>query len=607
MIRIRRLAISIFVAVGLMASAQAFAQSKSAFAPEALSAKALLEDLLARRLAQSLATKIDKQAFSISSQLDLLAIPPAAMPKPDAQPKEQEPLNDLMLGMLDPESLVKSFVAPEERKTAQQFLANYKIRSVEVFVGLSEALGPEVKTDVEKWLKSRISAEFGKNGKGSVSFIKLPAEKAKPPVNPKTPLDMLSEFQSLAGQIVLAAAIILGIILWQILAPKKSTEVSGGMDSRSAATQVAAAPPVTGPSDAELAKVRLAREAEEQEEIRRDITGLTIQLGEILPRVAKETESIVRSWCQMGEPGWLKLASFAEVVGKQVGKLPIPVDSLNEVSKVFSKMPQIALGEKRDSLRAAYWDLLTVMNLGAAALDRPFAYLSGANVGMMNQVLMNQNPKMRTVVSLFMPDELRSQFMKSLSIDSKRELLESAASLSEIPTQELRALDGSLMGQMKGEARADVVPLEMTLAKIVSALSPIEEVTLLAGMVGSAVSDFKRSTPSLAFLGEWPDQKLSILLSSTLPDELVAFCRVRTDIGERLISLAPQMTAELTIDELRSPDRMTVEEKNQRLLEMNARLLGLFTRKELRLDEIFPADGAGATLSAVNGAQKSAA
>lgn len=566
---------------------QAFAASATALAPEALSAKALLEDLLARRYAQNLGTKVDKASFSVSAELDLTEIRKPVLPPIALAQTEPEPISDLMLGMLDPEAMMKNYTGPESKETVQKFLDNYKIKTVQVHVGLSESLAPEVKAEVEKWLTDRLTTEFGKVGKGVVSFIKIPTLKI-PEIAPKTMWDWLSQFQSLAGQLVLAIAVILGVLLWQMLTPRSKSEINQNGDSKSV-VEAPLSGAGAGATAAAAETERVEREKVEREETVAgdEITRITERLNDLLPKVGKDIENIMRSWCQMGEPGWLKVATFAEAVGKEMGKLPIPVDALTDVSKVFAQMSEMSVASKRDILQKSYWDLLTVMNLGPSALDQPFGYLGGFNIGMVNQVLMEQNPKMKTVVSLFMPPDLRSKYMQSLSLDAKKELLISAAGMSEIPAEELRSLDGSLMNQFKPSSKQDVVPLEMTLTKLVAALTPVEEILLLNGMTGRAVEEFKLSTPSLAFLGEWPDDKLSILLSQTSADELVAFCRVRPELKDRFMQLAPSMTSEMAGEELARPDKSNMKDKGIWLESFVKRLKTLVLLKELNLDEIF--------------------
>ncbi|MDZ4081554.1 MAG: hypothetical protein U1E10_01340, partial [Bdellovibrionales bacterium] len=280
---------------------------------------------------------------------------------------------------------------------------------------------------------------------------------------------------------------------------------------------------------------------------------------------------------------------LSEVVGKELGKLPIPIDAVSDVTRAFTKMAAVDIAEKRDVLQKSYWDLLTVMNLGPAALEQPFGYLGGFNAGMVSQVLMEQNPKMRTVVSLFMPPDLRAKFMGTMSLEAKRELLVAAAGMSEIPAKELSQLDRGLMARFKPQGREDMIPLEMTLNKLVEALNPAEELVLLAGMQGPAAEEFRRSTPSLAFISEWGDEPLATLLSQATTDEILALCRVRPDVKDRVLSLAPKMTVAMVGDELSMPDRLSAKDKGIWIEALSKRLRTLVLSKALVLEEIFPA------------------
>lgn len=564
----------------LISLTQAQAVSSSAMMPEALGAKAFLEDLLARRYAQELATTVDRQAFSLGAQLDLIEIPSKIQQKPGAT-AEAEPLSDLMLGTLDPEELLKKYAGTEERPTsAQRLLENYRIRTVQVSVGLRDDLSPEVKGDVEKWLSSRLNEEFGKAGKGVVTAIKTQIEKK---ATPKTILDWLLQFQSLAGQIVLALGLLLGILFWQILNSKGKAKENGDSVVINNSTGGAA-----GPSPAEAA-AKKQRDDEEKQFISREFESFNKRINSLAPRLTNELEAVVRSWCQLGDAGKLRLACFAESVGREVGKLPIPIDALADVSKVFARMTEVSMKERRDALEKAYWDLLTALNLGADALNQPFGYMGGLKLGMINQVLMDQNPKMKTLVSLFMPTDLRLRYLKGLPLETKRELLDSAALLSNIGEDELKTIERSLKSKLQPQGAANVIPLEFTLNKVVSALSPSEEVTLLSTMTGAAIEEFKRSTPSLAFLAEWPKNMIARLLSSVTSDQVVALLRVRPDLSVQVIDACPPMTAEMVNEEYARPDRLSDKDKDQFIALLSTRLKELVDLKEVILEDIFKA------------------
>lgn len=583
----------IFNLIAGIGVAQAAPTSLSA---EALGAKTLLEEMLARRFAQELATKVERNAFSIGAQLDLTEVPKKLV-KPETEMVQPEPMSDLMLGTLDPEDLLKKFSVSEVKPEAQGFLRNYRIKTVNVSVGLRDDLGAEFKGEIEKWLKQRVKAEFGNSGKGSVSFIKMLPEpkkdsagkdQASQDARPKEDFwDMLNKFQSLAGQLVLALALILGIILFKVLTSNSNSFVNKTGDGSTINVGGSADPNASGDEGDLDEKAKKASEEELKLLAAQEVEALTNRLNAILPRVTKDLESVVRSWCQAGETGRLKLACFAEAVGRELGRLPIPVDALADASKVFARMSDLSVTEKRDTLQKAYWDLLAVMNLGPETLNQPFGYMGSLNVGVVSQVLMDQNPKMKTLVSLFLPSDLRTRYLSGLSESAKRELLESAAKMSEIPADELRSLDGALMSKIRPTSTSDVVPLDMTINKLVSALTPREEATLLYDMKGSAIDAYKKSVPSIAFLGEWPDESLTVLLSRVSADEIVALIRVRPDLQDRFIGLCPQLTAEMAIDELRLPDRMSDSTKDEWLGALARRVKEMVQLQEVSLEVIF--------------------
>lgn len=581
--RLKRSRILLLVLASLLSGAFSHAAktgvSATALSAEALSAKALLEELIVKRYGSELATLIPKDFFTMGSTLDLTYIDPNKRPAP----QEEQPLNDLMLGTLDPEALMKKFSDGDARDVVKGVLNNYRIKTVKISVGLKEEKTTERKAQVEKWLSDRIASEFGKNGSGVVNVVTYPEVKPEP----KGFWDLLTQLQSLAGQIILALALLLGTVLWKVMSGGKSA--SDAMSVNMNGQLAGASGGADSAKQSELA-VSLENKKKENETYAKEIDALSSRLVALMPKLSKDFENVVRSWCQQGEQGQFKLVCFAEAVGREIGRLPIPVDAVSNVTKIFARMNETGLKEKKAALEKAYWDLLSVLNLGAEALAQPFSYLGGVNVDTVNQVLMDQNPKMRTLVSLFIPSDLRDRYMRGLDIDKKREILESAAQLSTIPATELKSMDTSLSAKLnrKGSGE-DLVPLDMSIQKIVGSLTRVEEITLLAGMSGYAIQAYKRVTASLAFLHEWPDDLLSLLVSRSTVDELVALSRIRQDMKDRLLGLCPPMTATMATDELNREDKFSESDKNVLLQNLRERLESMVENKEVDLERIFPA------------------
>ena len=585
------------------AGAKAPGSTQTSLNPDALSAKAFLEGLIVRRYNLELGTIVDHEAFTLGAQLDLAPVPPVTATKAP----EPEPFTDLMLGTLDADSLAKAQIplAPaDERTLAQKVLENYRIRAVNVSVGLHDDLDPKVKTDVEQWLKKRLSTEFGSAAKGFVSIIqRVPIKKIEKPEEkvPETLIDYIGRYQSFAGQAVIAAAIILGIFLWLILS--KMLGLGGaaagagdgmGLPNGAAATEdssdFASLAQAAQEIQAEQAlEAKNEAEAQEREINRsgRDVESLKLRLRELTPRLTNYLEEIIRQWCMMGDAGRLRLACFAEAAGKETGKLPIPVDALPEVQKVFAKMTEISTKDKREALEKAYWDLLSTLNLGSESLSQPFSYIDGMNLTMVNKVLMDQNPKLKTLVSLYMNKDMRGRYLKSLNLASKKELLLQAAQMSEIRADELETFDRGLMGRINPTVGQEIVPLEMSFMKIVDALTPIEEITILSEMKNDAIEIFKRTRPSLAFLHQWPDDKLRVAMIGITPDELITYLRLRPEMKERMLSLASMMVSEIAGEELNAPDKSPLAEKEKAIDFFTTRIRTLVEQNDVNLEEVF--------------------
>jgi hypothetical protein len=561
---------------------------------DVLGAKALLEELIVKRYAQDLATRVAKDSFNISARLDLALIPPEDV-------KAQEPIDDLMLGTLDPESLMKKYAGAQAGEYASGLLSQFRIAGVAVQVGLRTEMGEEQKTEVTNWLKQRLTLEFGTMGVSEVMFIKMPLVEGKLPTGPETFMDKLNRFQDLAGKAVLALALLLGALVWGLLASKGAKESGAGSNVD---INMSGEKSTGSAADQESLQIVEKRKAE-QAQIQNDIQETSQKIAASSDSVKPQLEALVRMWCQQGESGRLRLACFAEAIGQTLRSMPIPIDAVPDVTKMFMQMPNVNPKEKCEALQKAYWDVMAIINLGAEAMNQPFSYVGGLNVDTINNVLIEQNSKMKTLVTLFMPDDLRGRYLKNQSTETKRELLQAAAELSSIAAKDLQQADDSLSQKVNGSkgSSVDMVKLEMTIQKIVEGLTPMEELELLRGIQGTSVVTYKKSQASLAFLDQWTDEPLGKLISRSTVDELTTYLRIRPDQQERCLSLSPPMTARMLKDELSRTDILSDNDKNRLLSNLVNRIGQLREEKEIDLESIFAnakaEDGAASTKSTV--------
>lgn len=560
-----------------------------------LSAQAFLEDIMVKRYTAGLGTILDKNLFYVSVQMQLADAPLKKKPEtPSPQPTSEMPA-DLMVGTLDPEKLIAQYSLSEEKPAILSLLTQKRIKAILISAGVKEEAGEERKAEVEAWIKSRVESEFKGIGKYEVTMIKTlpekpPKEIPKPEEKPKTFEEKLEDFQTLAVGLIIAATALLSIILWRVTTSKINVNSSKTGESNPIKLQ---AEGLGGGAGATAASGSVKNDSdvktsiENQRKISEDLLSLSSKLNQVSSKLNNKIPEVVRAWCQSGDEGVTKLVCFAEAVGVQLGGLSIPPESMKSVAEVFSKMASMDPQIKLKSLEGAYWDLVSVMNLGVEVLTQPFSYLSAVEPQTINSVLMEQNPKMKALVSLYLPTDVRKKYVKGLSLEDKQILIENAAGLSEISSAELRSVDDSLMKKVKGQGSSDVVLLDSSLSKVIDSLNITEELELLGKIKSPGILEFKRKSPSIAFLHEWPDSTLSILLSRCRSEMLVAYLSKREDQKDRFIGLCPPMIAELVQDDLPRAAQVPESEKEASLEAIKDVMVEMYKNKEVDLAEIF--------------------
>lgn len=557
--------------------------SSSAPTAEILGVKAFLEDILVKRYTQSLSTVVDKQAFSLSAQLDLTELTDKELEKKEA---EGDTPFDLILGNLDSEKLIKQYGLEDQKAAMLSLLSNKKIKSVLISAGLREDLGEQTKKDVDKWLSDRAKSEFGSLVKTEVLFVKeLPVKREKG----KEWLDWLNQFQNLIGIILMAATFFMAVLIWRFTTGKSSilNHKEGGGDPAQIKL-TAEGKSLTGESQDAVTASAIALKHDEEKRLIEEQMQLNQKINAILPKLTSDMENIVRAWCNAGDEGRFKLVCFAEAVGKELGKLPIPSEFISDIAKIFMAMSKTPLADKCKALDKVYWDLVTVLNLGASSLEQPFSYLSTADSTLISQVLLDKNPKMKTLVSLYLPENVRKKFMAPLTANEKLEILENAFVLKEVPSAELNKMSSDIKSQVSGDVNSNNVQLDMTYQKILSTFSVIDTLEMLPQVRAREIFDFKRKNPSLAFLHEWPDDKLSYVLQKLRTDQIIAYLRIKPELKDRIISLCLPMTAEVLTDDLNQADHLSKGEKESLLQDITQTLESMVQAKEIDLTEVFP-------------------
>jgi len=375
-----------------------FAQKQSDLGAEALSAKVLLEDLIVRRYTQDLSTRLNRESFTLSTHLTLEPIPMADI-------QAEEPINDLMLGTLDPESLMKQYAGKNANDYAASLLSMYRIAKLDMTVGVRDNLTDPDLDPLKKWLTERLKNEFGSVAKGEIIQTHIPV-KLTSGEEKSNLLDYIAQFQALLGHLLLALALVIGALIWGSL--RKSSKELNGKQNFEIKLQT---PEIPQSSNQNIANVKGDTSDPDNVSHQRDILKYQGKIKSLIEKLGPKVSDLIVLWCRQGDRGILRLACFAEATGQALGSMPIPIDAIKDVTRIFLQMPNVTYKEKHESIQQAYWDLVAMINLGPDALNQPFSYIAGLNVDAINEVLIEQNTKMKTLVTLFMPDDLRSRYI----------------------------------------------------------------------------------------------------------------------------------------------------------------------------------------------------
>ncbi|NQZ00780.1 MAG: hypothetical protein HRT45_08940 [Bdellovibrionales bacterium] len=549
-----------------------FSASAQQNAADIFGTKAYLENLMVERFSRELATRIDNRKFEISANIEV-----SRVKRKKATLLLDDNYTDIDLGFLDPEKLLSQ----NNESQISSFLRNFEVRKINVMAGIKEELGDEVKAEVTAWLSKRVKDEFGSRGSSEVLFIKTPATE-KVPEKVQTPLEMLRDFQELAGQLLLALALLLGIIVWKVLSGKAKSgdgpkisvnnKLEGAKKKEGEGLPLAAA---GGPGSGSV-----LNEMKEKETIAKQISNIYADIKEITPKLGPELGKVIEEWCQKGEEGYTRVAIFAEVVGQSMGRVPIPPQYHESVTAVFSRMHEMNLSVKLQIVNQVYWDMMAVLNLGSGYLHEPFSFLKEATGGSVAQALMENSDEMQVVASVYMSREARESYFGKLDKDAKMRLLSVASNLEKMEEGQFLNLEGQLAPMFEVEEEEKMISMTRSLEGLVEVMPHRESIFMLNELSGPVMEQYKRTQPSLAFVHLWPDESLNAFIQHVGQQELMALLVLREDMYKRVLDLVPPRLKQIISDDYKTAQKMSDAEIEQLLEKLHMNLI-LFVDKGL--------------------------
>jgi flagellar motor switch protein FliG len=129
--------------------------------------------------------------------------------------------------------------------------------------------------------------------------------------------------------------------------------------------------------------------------------------------------------------------------------------------------------------------------------------------------------------------------------------------------------------------------LSLTLTRVIDSLSQMELCTLLPEVKGPMMDEYKKITPTLAFLHEWPDDNLATLFKQASNEEMVTFLQIRTDMKDRALGLVPPMMRTILTDDLSKPNPLKESEQEAQLVSLLNKVKSLMISGEINLTAIF--------------------
>lgn len=540
-----------------------------------LGTKAYLESLLVQRFSNELATQVDESQFEISAKIDVSRVTPKI-----EKPTENSNYTDLELGFLDPEKLLSQ----NQENQLSHFLRSYRIRKVNVQAGLSSDLSEDVKKRVETWLTARVKQEFGKTGTSQVQFIQKPLAHTQLP-QIKTFFEKVKDLQGLAGQAVMALAILMGALIFAVL--NRPKDASGSEPSAAVNVNNTFENEGVGAGAAVAAGAMVPGETTANESKKKLISSLGDQIRDIAPKVSKEIDSIVKEWCRAGEAGFEQVACFAEVVGQTIGRVPIPNEFRQDVTDVFGKMYEMTPDEKLNILNQVYWDLMAVLNLGTESLHKPFSFLGSASTTMTQKVLMENTPEIQAVAAYYMPKKQRKSYFNSLGETQKMELLKEASSLDKLKYADLESMESHVAPAFADDSNEKVVILSKSLQSLIEVMSYKEAILLLKDMDGPVLLDYKKTHPSLAFLHDWPDESFNLLIQQAGQEEIMALVSVRPDLKDRVFQGLPPRMRQILEDDFSNIENMKESDQEKFLQNLHMQLVLFVDNGYVDLPSVF--------------------
>lgn len=602
-----------------MAFSSAFG-AETAARPELIEIKSRLEESIAKRYKERISTRIPQELFNVAIQAELLV----HEPKPDSQSasgstetknkSSSVELSDINLGII--ESLGSTFdnQSPEKRiDIPKGFLERVEIKKIQVIVGFSQKLGEEYKKAFKPWLNATVKSDFGKIGFTKIAELApIPKDEIPPtPIVEEKPRVLTFEekfgnYQNVIGFGLFSLILLVGIFLLKFL-PSRDIKEQMNLslkiqEMKNSQLQLQN----SGGGNKALSDTKKA----EKQDIQLSANLLFDTFKEHQRKVALIalsspliTDQVFDRWFEEGLDGRKKVASLVDCVLTFYGNnntetplnstnwnLPESLKSDKDLPAVFTSFSTLSIQERTSLVEKTYWDLLSVKTLGDKLTSLPFASVAQLSASRIQKVLSKQDKKVQSLTILHLPQEKMEEVVSALSFDEKKSMIIEAFAIPRMKPQELEMADQSLKFLIKKEEVAEdgLIEIQSMIPNMLMCLSPFEEIQLVQQILPT-LSDqgfyIKQNYPSLAFISEWPEDKLKFFFTGVQPNDILALVKAVPESSEILFSIIPSRTQTILKDSLNKT--LSPEEINKGLEVLRLKLFRVVNDGQINLELIF--------------------
>ncbi len=593
--------------------------------PELIEVKSRLEDSIAKRYRERIATRIPTELFNVAVQatikikednvdLKSTTTKETSNPKPD--------LPDINLGIIESIAAQDSGLteSSELTKIPKSFLERVEIKKIEIIVGLSPKLGEEYKANFKPWLSTTVKGDFGPIGTIKVADLApMPKDETTETVPPERPRVLTFEekfgnYQNVIGFGIFSLILIVGLLLYKFL-PSRDIKEQINMSLR-----------IQEMKDSQLrlqsasTKGLVDGKKTEKQEIQLNANLLFDSFREHQKKVALIAlsspgiaDQVLDRWFEEGTEGRKKVASLVDCVLTHYGNnsstiplsganwnLPERIKNDKELPSIFTAFSGYSLQEKTNLVEKTYWDLLSLKTLGDKLTSLPFSSMAQLPASKIQKVLSKQDKKVQSLTILHLPQEKMEEVVSGLSFEEKKNMLVEAFAIPKMKPQEIEMADQSLKFLIKKEDSVDdgLVEVQTMIPNMLMCLSPLEEIQLIQQILPT-LSDqgqfIKRNYPSLAFISQWPEEKLKHFLTGVQPNDILALVKAIPEATEVINSVIPNRTQTILKDSLSKT--LNSEELNNGLGTLRLKLFKYANDGIINLELIFK-DAAAATAKA---------